>query len=535
MTLEEMGALLAGRILEPDAETRALEAVAKLRPGVLPELCRLLANQRRKLQQDLERVKGQSKETRGLLEKLLAPPLVPGVVLRGCVEDGRADVAAGGRRYIAAVHPDLAGALVPGREVLLAQEGGAVVALGNPVQNGHVGTVAEIDGERVVVRTGADEELVLACAPELRARLAAGDRVTYWREFPLVLDRLPPRRQASCALEAPPRVRFADIGGIDRVIAELRSDLDLHLLHPELVARWRLRRLRGITLVGPPGVGKTMLAGAVARHLAETAPETRFLEVKPGALRGQYYGQTEARIRELFGVARAAPGLVVLFFDELDTLGRRGEGVGQELDGRVLGALLAEIDGLSSAQDVLCIGATNRLDLIDAALVREGRFGDRIYEIPRPGREATRHILARRLVPELPYEDPAAAASELIDAATSYLHAPTAGAGALARVVFADGAEREIRAPDVLSGALLAGAVERAKKRAARRELEGGAGLALDDLLDALDDGLAAEAAKVSTPAAARRSLSLPRASEIVRVAIVPEQAARPRRVLRAA
>jgi len=530
MTNPEMQKFLAGQALDEDAESKALDALAAQDGATLSPLCRLLVNQRRRLQRELERARGEAREARGLLETLLAPPLFPGVVRR-IHGDGRVDVIAGGRRRIVTAHPDVAAALAPGLEVLLGQEGGAVVSVGDRVRHGLVGTVSELDEGRLAIRSAGDEELVVDCAPELLARLSLGDRVTFSRELGFAFDRLPERRQSACALAVPPAIRFDDIGGLDPVIAEIRGDLDLHLLHPGLVARYRMQLLRGITLVGAPGVGKTMLAAAIARHLADVAPETRFLEVKPGWLRGQYYGQSEARIRELFAVARTAPGLVVMFFDELDTFGRRGDGVGQEIDGRVLGALLAEIDGLSSARNVLCIGATNRLDLIDSALVRDERFGDRVYQIPRPGREGTRGILARRLLADLPYAG-SEAAEELVEAATSYLHAPAGGAGPVARLVLLDSSEREIRAPDVISGALLAGAVERAKKAAARRELEGPSGLSLDDLLDALDEGLASEAAKLSAPHVARQALAMP---EIARVEIAPERSRRARRSLRAA
>jgi proteasome-associated ATPase len=235
---------------------------------------------------------------------------------------------------------------------------------------------------------------------------------------------------------------------------------------------------------------------------------------------------------------RSSPGLVVIFFDELDHFGARGEGIGQDIDGRVMGSLLHEIDGLGSATNVLCLGATNRLDLCDQAMLRKGRFGDRIYEIPRPGRAATRQILEKYLAPGLPYavgEDQGGGAACLIDAAVSHLHAPNGGAGEIASVTLQDGERLGIRPADVLSGALLASAVERAKHAAAQRHLEGGTGITLEDLLHALDEALTAEARKLDSPHVARQVLEVPRADQIVRVDLPPHRRLRRHRYLRAA
>jgi proteasome-associated ATPase len=305
-----------------------------------------------------------------------------------------------------------------------------------------------------------------------------------------------------------------------------------------VVAAYRLQLMRGLTLVGPPGTGKTMLAGAVAGYLSETRPDTRFLHVKPGALRGMYYGETEARIRELFTVARRAPGLVVIFFDELDTFGARGSGIGHEIDDRVMGALLAEIDGLEPSDDILCIGATNRLDLCDDALVRQGRLADRIYHVQRPGREAARQIFARYLPPDLPYAadgEASTGAMAVIDAAVGFLFAPRGGAGPIATVTLADSTRDEITAPAVISGALIASAVERAKHVAAARHADGSGGLAVEDVLAALDQALSAEADKIRSPAAARRTLDFPGAADIVHVDIPANRRPRRYRYLRAA
>ena len=261
-------------------------------------------------------------------------------------------------------------------------------------------------------------------APELS--LAAGDRVVFAREYPYVLSALPKQSRSSFLLDETPTETFEDLGGLDEVVEEVKRDLDLHLHHPEIVARHDLSLLRGITLAGPPGTGKTLFAKAVANYIAGKEGGASFMHVKPGALRGIYFGLAEERIRALFQSARDMPGVVVMFFDELDTFGSRGSGIGQDIDGRVLGALLSEIDGLEASPDILCVGATNRLDLVDEALVRSGRMGDRIYEIPRPGRQATYQILCCYLTQSLPVAA-STSATDLIGAATSYLHTRARG------------------------------------------------------------------------------------------------------------
>jgi proteasome-associated ATPase len=368
----------------------------------------------------------------------------------------------------------------------------------------------------------------------LVAALRAGDRVLYKRETQCVLAALRQRTESHHLLEDLPPGRFCDVGGLDDVIADIRRDLSLHLLRRDLVSRYRLSLMRGITLVGPPGTGKTMIAGGIAHYLRESHPDTRFFHVKPGALRGMYYGESEARVRELFAAARRAPGLVAIFFDELETYGARAAGLGQDIDGRVLGSILAEIDGLGRSGKILCIGATNRLDLCDEAMVREGRFKDRIYHIGRPGREATRQILQRYLTEDLPYRQ-GESADAIVEAAIGHLFAEQGGAAPVATITLANGERQLVTAPAVLSGALLASAVERAKHVAADREEAADGGVCVTDVLTALDQALSAEGDKLKAPHAARRILDFAAAAEIVRVEIPNQRRPRRHRYLRAA
>jgi proteasome-associated ATPase len=530
--------LVEGEQLTPEEEKKLVDSLAKNDPGTLAFLSHVVLKQRRQLRSELLKARADRKQLETLARQLETDPWFPGTVLQ-TGDNGRLDVFCDGRRQIVGTAADVeAGKLRPGDEVFLNGQGVIVAHNEGSARTGLVGVVSEVGAAGLLVRGAGDEELHALCVEDLAQELRVGDRVLYQREVPFVFQRLPEREASEWILETPKPICFEDIGGLDGIIDDILQDLQLHLLHAERVAAYRLQIPRGMLLVGPPGVGKSLLAGAIARYLAEARPDTRFLNVPPGAVRGSFYGETERRIREIFAVARAAPGMVVVFMDELDHFGARGAGIGQDIDGRILGALLAEIDGLQSTDNVLCLGASNRLDLCDTALIRQSRFGDRVYEVPRPGRDATRQILSKYLTPELPYADAgdaAEACATLIDAATSFLHAPEGGAGILATATLQNSERREIGPPAVLSGALLASAVDRAKHVAARRHLQGGEGITLEDLLDALDEALTAEARKASAPHVARQMLSFDGSDEIVLVELPPQRSARRHRYLRAA
>jgi proteasome-associated ATPase len=529
--MEEVLNLLSGPPAEPDSEAAAVEKIARNKPSALRQLAQHLVSERRQIRSELAQAKVEAakateryEKAKATLEEVLLPPLHPAVVMRSC-ESGRIEVAVAGSRQIVAVHPNLAKAsLRSGDEVYIDPDTGIAVSRGDPGPRvGRVATVSEHLGDRAMVRGDGDEERMVICDTAVVGDVAVGDRLLVSTEVPCALERLPTRRQSSHLLQTPPQTSFDEVGGLDTVVDELCQEVELQLFHPDLVDAYNLPILRGMTLVGPPGVGKTMLARALARFLADAAPDTRFMNVSPGSLRGSYYGQTEARIQEVFRVASAEPGLTVIFFDELDSFGARGGSPGHEIDDRVMGTLLAEIDGLERTDGVFVIGATNRLELIDDAILRPGRFGDRIVEVPRPNRVATRAILEGLLGSALPWADdesPDAA----VAAAVSFLHAPEGAAGAVVRLTFSDGASQEVRARDVVSGALLASSVRDAKKSAAARQLQQGPALQGADVVDALDRALCAEARKLSSVAVARRSLSIPRANEIVSVEVPAER-----------
>jgi proteasome-associated ATPase len=515
--------LLEGKALGVEQERKLLAAVD---PAQHPALLELYAARLRKLG-------GEHAKLQAAWAQLHAPPLHPATVLRRAGED-RVEISIGGRRTLLPFGGDVSAAdLCPGREVLLSSDLAAVIAAGSLACAGSIATVCEIADAALVVRAAGEEESVVGCDPDLLAKLEPGDRVVLASGAPIALRVLPRRTQSEFELREPPAVGFERIGGHEQAIAEIRRDLDLHLCHPATARAFRLELPRGILLVGPPGVGKTLLASAIAGHLGRHRESVRFLSVPPGALRGVWYGSSEQRIRELFGIARAHPGLVVIFLDEVDSFGARGNGAGHDLDGRVLGALLHELQGLGSSHNLLVIGATNRIDLCDDALVRPGRLGDRRYFFRRPDRRAARSILAGNLLPELPFADPQSGREQMIEIALAHLYAREGGAGVLARATLGDGTGFEIRARDVVSGAMLASAVERAKHVAAQRVLGGGPGLAPEDLLAALDEALDGEALRLGSEHAARRALDHPDARRIARVTVAPERRLHPHRYAR--
>ena len=510
-------------------------AVRQVSPAASVQVDRHLLQQIVAQREALAEVRKRHKRLEEIVGQLTTPPLHPALLLEQTdTPEGRlALVLHGNARRVVTLDVNIdPSQLAPGDEVLLGPEQNVIVRC-SPYRTTPDGNTAAferyLEDGRLALRSRDEQVLVRAAGPLQNVALEPGDVVRWSPAAGLAFEHVPRSTSHSAFLEETPTQSFEDIGGLDRMIDTLRETVEMHLFHPELVKRYALPRKGSILLVGPPGCGKTLVARALAAHLASlSGGQARFMNVKPGALHSMWYGQAEANYRELFRVAREAaaqdPGVpVVVFFDELDAIGGTRGGGHAHVDDKIQNAFFVELDGLATRGNVLVIGATNRREALDPALLRPGRFGDDPIEIPRPGRSAARDILAKHLPEGIPYAvnghgDAAAARAAILDTAVSRLFAPN-GEGELARITFRDGKQRGVAPRDLISGATLANLTRRARERACRREIEDGpAGLCESDITAAITVELA-QAVGSLTPASCRHHLSgLPDDVDVVRL-----------------
>lgn len=488
-----------------------------------------------RLRAGLEAAQSCNEEAREQIERLTAPPWCPALLLE--VADtprGRAAlVLHGNTRRVVGFDSGLDDEpLMRGDEVLLAHELNVIIGR-SPYPPQHSGEVASFDRHtedgRLLLRW-RDEPVIVDAVPALAAAaLRHGELVRWNREGLLALERIEQSQGEGLFLEDTPQESFDDVGGLDREIETIKEGIALRLQHADVVRAYGLRPGRSVLFVGGPGTGKTMLARGLANWLGRisTSGRAHFMNIKPGALHSMWYSQSEANYREVFRIAREAgerePTVpVVLFFDEVDAIGAvRGEGL-TRVDDRVLTAFMAELDGLENRGNILVVGATNRVDALDPALVRPGRLGDLVLEIGRPRRAAAHAIFAKHLgaapcESDLALSEPAAR-HDLIEACVARVFAPN-GELDLATLTMRDGRRRSIKAVDLVSGAHIANIVDRAKRRAVVREVETGRrGLRLEDLSRATEEVFAA-AARTLSPANCHKHLpELPADAEVVRV-----------------
>ena len=405
------------------------------------------------------------------------------------------DVLLGGRRMRVPVSllldPEQ---LRPGMVVLLTESAGACANLGYRL-SGEIATVREIlDEDRLVVGTGQSTQAVARRSGLLaEVPLGIGDAVAWDPAAGLALCTVPKTEAEELVLEETPETTFADIGGLSAQIEQIRDAVELPFLHPELYREHHLKAPKGILLYGPPGNGKTLIAKAVARSLAQRMEAAAggadvrgyFLNVKGPELLDKFVGETERQIRAIFSRARDkadAGSPVVIFFDEMESLFRtRGAGRSSDVETTIVPQLLAEIDGVEALDNVIVIGATNREDMIDPAVLRPGRLDVKV-RVDRPDREGSAQILGLYVTTELPLDaqevrahggDRAAAVAAMIETTAEEIFARDERHRYL-DAILADGRRIPAHWGDFVSGALLRNVVDRAKKHAIKEYLETG-------------------------------------------------------------
>lgn len=481
-------------------EERLLESRGQLSHAV---------SQNEKLTFTLQQAKEQLAALRDEVEKLSQPPSAYGTFLE-MNADGSVDVFASGRKMRVSLHPDIdPGLLHRGDEVVL-NESLNVVLVRDGERSGEVVKLKEVleDGRRAIIYGRADEERVCDLAASLQGTtLRAGDALLLDMRAGLLIERLDRQEVEELVLEEVPDVTYENVGGLDAQIEAITDAVELPYLHRELFGLYQLPAPKGILLYGPPGCGKTLIAKAVANSLAKKVAEVTgntnirsyFLNIKGPELLNKYVGETERQIRLVFQRARekAEEGVpVIVFFDEMDSLFRtRGTGISSDMESTVVPQLLAEIDGVEALKDVIVIGASNREDLIDPAILRPGRLDVKI-KIERPNEDAAAQIFGRYLSSDLPLDaeeisslgggDPAKAAQAMIESTVADMYR-TDDENQFLEVTYQNGDKEILFYRDFSSGAMIENIVRRAKKLAIKREIAGvGRGIKTQDLLDSI-------------------------------------------------
>jgi proteasome-associated ATPase len=498
--LEEEVVVLRRRLQDAPKRVRTLEERLLEAKGQLAQA----VSQNERLSATLREAREHIAALREEVEKLTMPPAAYGTFL-SANDDGTVDIFTAGRKMRVSVHPEVeVDTLERGQEVALNESLNVVLARGLEV-SGEVVVLKELleDATRVLVVGRADEERVCELAGVLVGeKLRAGDHLLVDNRSGLAVERLPRPEVEELVLEEVPDVTYTDVGGLDDQIEQIQDAVELPYLYSDLFLEHQLQPPKGILLYGPPGCGKTLIAKAVANSLAKRVAEktgsesTRsyFLNIKGPELLNKYVGETERQIRLIFQRARekSEEGVpVIVFFDEMDSLFRtRGTGISSDMESTIVPQLLAEIDGVEALKNVIVIGASNREDLIDPAILRPGRLDVKI-KIERPDEVSAQQIFARYLTPELPLAEDEVekhsgapkAIEVMIDAAVDRMYA-TDDDNRFLEVTYQNGDKEVLYFRDFSSGAMIENIVRRAKKLSIKRQIDGGAkGICTEDLI----------------------------------------------------
>jgi proteasome-associated ATPase len=463
-------------------------------------------NQNEKLVNTLYEAREQITSLKEEVDKLCAPPSTYGVYLSEN-EDSTVNILSQGRKVKVNLHPSIKVAdLKPGQELILNEGLNVVEAAGYEIQGEVVVLKELLEDHRAVVTQRADEDKVGIIADPLRTvKLKVGDHILMDGKSGYLLEKLPKSEVEDLTLEEVPDISYEDIGGLSTQIEAIKDAVELPYLYSDYYKEHHLAPPKGVLLYGPPGCGKTMIAKAVANNLAARISEKRgekvkgyFLSIKGPELLNKYVGETERKIREIFIKARekAAEDVpVVIFFDEMDALFRtRGSGISSDVETTIVPQLLAELDGVESVKNVIVIGASNRQDLIDPAILRPGRLDVKI-KIERPDRNAAIDIFNKYMTAELPIHeaelrqhggDMASTLARMIGATIDEMYSLDEENRFL-EVTYANGDKEVLYFKDFASGAMIESIVRRAKKLALKRYIQTSEkGIKVDDLVNAV-------------------------------------------------
>jgi len=505
----------------PRTRKGVLDHLLEVHPELAGPAARDLLERATSAEQALEKAGQSVMELKGMLDEITEPPSHTGGIV--AIAGNRCLVAVGQSRQEVKIHPAVQHEhFQVGDAVALSRDANVIVRrLPDYRPPGRVVTVRGWHNGRLRVEYLNDHTMIVDASPAvLEAHVRDGDQVLVHDEWKIALELI--ERASAVKTDQLDPISFNEIGGLDDVIEDLILAVESRFLYPEKAAELGLEPLGGMTFVGAPGSGKTLLFRGLVHHLRRIAGNrVDFENVPPGSWRSPWFGTSEHQIVEPITRAerRLAEGLcelMILLFDELDTLGTRSTDVTGRIDSRVLNALLHKIDGVGARRQkrqILLIGATNRIDLIDEALIRPGRFGDQIMFIPRPNREAARAIFRCHLSTAVRFwtsgEDvaPEEMVEKCASAVVARLFAEADPTDALAELVLAGGQRQPVWPREVVSGAVIAGIVQRAKRQALRRGLAGPAGLIPEDFARAADIELDTIAARLADPHKVREIL----------------------------
>ena len=499
--LEDEVTALRQRLQDSPKRVRTLEERLLETKGQLAQA----VSQNEKLTYTLREAREHIATLRDEVDKLTQPPSGYGTVL-GFNDDETVDVHASGRKMRVAVQPELQGQLERGQEVVLNESFNIVLAR-RPERTGEIATIKEVlgDGERAMIVGRADENRVVELGDALLdSPLRSGDTVLFEPRAGIILERLPRPEVEDLVLEEVPDVSYNDVGGLDDQIEQITDAVELPFVHQGLFSEYDLPAPKGILLYGPPGCGKTLIAKAVANSLAKKVAEVSgdhearsyFLNIKGPELLNKYVGETERQIRLVFQRAREKSEQgwpVIVFFDEMESLFRtRGSGISSDIESTIVPQLLAEIDGVETLKNVIVIGASNREDLIDPAILRPGRLDVKI-KIERPNEESATSIFGRYLTTDVPIDpdmidsvgggDPDKAVQGMIEETVREMYRDDE-ANRFLEVTYQNGDKEVMYFKDFSSGAMIENIVRRAKKLAIKRQIASGSrGIRTEDLL----------------------------------------------------